>query len=86
MKATKAYDDFTDNETAMDAFGRSWDSTDMDSIKLALESLVQAYGKKNVIAMMNTIKGDAEGWRTYSNGRIDNAVTNYGKALDSLLK
>ena len=85
-KATQAYDDFTDNADAMDAFGRSWDSADMDSIKLVLESLVQAYGKKNVVAMMNTIKGDAEGWRAYSSGRIDNAVNNYGKALDSLLK
>lgn len=85
-KAVKAYDEFTDNECAMDAFGRSWDNADMDSIKLILESLVQAYGKKNVIAMMNTIKGDAEGWKSFSNGRIDNAVSNYGKALDSLLK
>ena len=80
------YDEFTDNECAMDAFGRSWDNADMDSIKLILESLVQAYGKKNVVAMMNTIKGDAEGWKSFSNGRIDNAISNYGKALDSLLK
>lgn len=86
LQATKAYDEFTDNEDAMCAFGRSWDETDMQSIKLALEALVQAYGKKNVVAMLNTIKCDAEGWKSFSEGRIDNAINSYGKSLESLLK
>ena len=73
-------------DKAMDAFGRSWDKADMESIRLVLEYLVQTYGKKNVIAMMNSIKGDADNWLAFGNGKIDNAVNSYGKTLDSLLK
>lgn len=84
--ASKAYDEFTGNEENIHAFGRSWDETDMNTIKAALESLVQTYGKKNVIAVLNTLRDDNHAWKAFNDGKIENAVSNYGKSLDSLLK
>ena len=82
----KAYDELTDDQATMDAFGRSWDEADNEQVKMALQGLVAKYGKKNIAAVLNTIKEDGNAWSAYSNGRIDNAVNNYGKSLDGLLK
>ena len=84
--ASKAYDDFTGSEENMAAFGRSWDESDNEAVKAALVELVGKYGKKNVIAVLNTLRDDNAAWRRHNDGRIDNAVSNYGKALDGLLK
>ena len=84
--ASKAYDDFTGNDANMGAFGRSWDDSDKELIKTSLLALVQQYGKKNVIAVLNTLRDDCSAWRKFNDGKIDNAVSNYGKALDALLK
>ena len=84
--ASKAYDDFTGNEANMGAFGRSWDDSDKELIKTSLIALVQQYGKKNVTAVLNTLRDDCSAWRKFNDGKIDNAVSNYGKALDALLK
>lgn len=84
--ASKAYDDFTGNDANMGAFGRSWDDSDKELIKTSLLALVQQYGKKNVMAVLNTLRDDCSAWRKFNDGKIDNAVSNYGKALDALLK
>lgn len=82
----KAYDEFTDDESAMGAFGRSWDDADNEQIKNVLQMLVTKYGKKNVMAVLNTLRQDGDAWSKFSNGKIDNAINNYGKSLDGLLK
>jgi len=85
-RATEAYDEFTGNETAMKAFGRSWDDADVEVIKETLASLVERFGKKNVVAVLNTLSEDNGSWRKYNDGRIDSAIASYGKSLDGLLK
>ena len=85
-QASQAYDEFTGDEAVMGAFGRSWDDQDNDAIKNALLPLVQKFGKKNVIAVLNTLREDASSWSKFANGKIDNAISNYGKAMDNLLK
>lgn len=85
-KVSEAYDALTGDEKAMGAFGRSWDDTDMQDMRVALSSLVAQYGKRNVIAVLNTLRDDNCAWRDFCNGKIDNAVGNYGKSLEKLLK
>lgn len=84
--ASKAYEDLTGDESAMGAFGRSWDAQDNESIKAKLLPLIQTYGKKNVMAVLNNLREDAHAWATFSNGKIDHSVNAYGKAMDDLLK
>ena len=85
-KASKAYSDMTTSVLGMAAFGRPWDETDMESMRIALRSLVDAYGKKNVAAMLNTMKDDVKTWGDYCNGAFDSACDRYGKSLTDLLK
>ncbi len=85
-KASKAYSDMTTSVLGMAAFGRPWDETDMQSMRIALQSLVEAYGKKNVAAMLNTMKDDVKTWGDYCNGSFDAACDKYGKSLTELLK
>ena len=85
-KASKAYSDMTTSVLGMAAFGRPWDETDMESMRIALRSLVEAYGKKNVAAMLNTMKDDVKTWGDYCNGSFDAACDKYGKSLTDLLK
>lgn len=82
----KAYGDLVGNANAMPAFGRSWDERDLSMMKDTLAGLVSKYGKKNVVAMLNTIREDSNAWKDYNIGMLDNAVNNYGKNLDKLLK
>lgn len=85
-KAAKAYSDMTTSVMGMAAFGRPWDEADMESMRIALQSLVEAYGKKNVSAMLNTMKDDVRAWGDYCNGAFDSACDRYGKSLTDLLK
>ena len=83
---SQAYDDFTKDEATMDAFGRHWDEHDLEQIKGVLQSLANQYGKKNVQAILNTLREDCKAWGEFCNGRIKNSVDTYGKALSNLLK
>ena len=85
-RAGEAYDELTQNESVMGAFGRSWDDADVETIKTTLTDMVARYGKKNVVAVLNTIREDNNAWYGESKGRIDDSVSKYGKALDGLLK
>lgn len=86
LSSSKAYGDLVDNDGAMSSFGRSWDEKDLSEMKGELSELVSKYGKKNVVAMLNSLREDGNSWRDYGNNSIDSAVSNYGKALDKLLK
>lgn len=84
--SSKAYGEFTDNESAMGAFGRIWDADDTMAITNILTELANKYGKRNVISMLNSLKQDNEEWKAFGNGKMDDAIGNYGKSLDKLLK
>lgn len=84
--ASSAYDDLTGDEATMGAFGRGWDAQDNESIKSALSALVAKYGKRNVMAALNTLRDDNKAWHDESRGRIESSISKYGKALDDLLK
>lgn len=86
LSSSKAYGDLVDNDNAMSSFGRGWDEKDLSEMKGELSELVSKYGKKNVVAMLNSLREDGNSWRDYGNSSIDSAVSNYGKALDKLLK
>jgi len=85
-KAADAYGELTENESIMSAFGRTWDDADMESMKDALNDMVARYGKKNVMAVLNTIREDSNAWYGETKGRIEDSISKYGKALDGLLK
>lgn len=84
--ATKAYDDLTGDDVSMGAFGRSWDERDQETIKASLSALVAKYGKKNVVAALNTLREDNNAWHDETRGRIESSISRYGKSLESLLK
>ena len=86
LSSSKAYGDLVDNDGAMSSFGRCWDEKDLSEMKSELSELVSKYGKKNVVAMLNSLREDGNSWRDYGNSAIDSAVSSYGKALDKLLK
>lgn len=81
-----AYGAIVESGQGSHAFGRSWDPDDMAVVTDVLKGLVAQYGKKNVLAALNVIKGDNSAFRDYRSSQIDTAVGDYGKALDKLLK
>lgn len=81
-----AYKDFTNDETVMSSFGRHWDEVDNDNVMTVLKDLVSKYGKKNVIATLNTISGDNDNYRDFLNNQIDTEINRYSKSLEKLLK
>nr|DAP71020.1 MAG TPA: hypothetical protein [Bacteriophage sp.] len=83
--ADKAYSDLTDDSGAMHAFGRYWDDDDKANIIEALKGLIGKYGKKNVLAAINTLKSDNENYKSYMHNRIDTEVGKYSKNLENLL-
>lgn len=83
--ADKAYSDLTDDSGAMHAFGRYWDDDDKTSVIEALKVLIGKYGKKNVLAAINTLKSDNENYKSYMHNKIDTEVGKYSKNLENLL-
>ena len=79
-----AYNDFTSNEGTMASFGRHWDSQDNDNIKAVLGELVKQYGKKNIIAMLNTLSSDATNYKSFLDNQIDTEVNRYSKDIEKL--
>lgn len=85
--ATKgAYGELVGNESAMSSFGRHWDDNDVETVLTALGELSNKYGKANVIAALNVLRGDNEGHRDYLNNMIDTNIGKYTKAIDKLLR
>lgn len=85
-EAGKAYNDLVEDEGTMHGFSRSWDEADRLSVEEALKGLITKYGKKNVIAALNTLRNDNNGYRDYLNNRIDTSISGYSKKLENLLK
>ena len=84
--ANSAYDDLTSNEGAMAQMSRYWDETDNLGLKETLQSLVVQYGKKNIMAVLNTLKNDIDNYKNYKNNQIDEEVNRYTKSMEKLLK
>lgn len=82
----QAYDELIGNEKAMKSFGRHWDTQDGEEINLVLQELVMKYGKKNVMAVLNTLKNDNENYKNFKNNQIDTEVNRYSKSVENLLK
>lgn len=82
----KAYNDLTGDESVMHSFGRYWDNGDNEAVIACLKDLIAKYGKKNVIAALNYLKNDNEGYRDYLNHQVDTEIERYSKSLEKLLK
>ena len=83
--ADKAYSDLIDNSGAMHSFGRYWDEEDKANVITELKTLIGKYGKKNVLAAINTLKSDNENYKSYMHNKIDTEVGKYSKNLENLL-
>lgn len=83
--ADKAYSDLIDNSGAMHSFGRYWDEEDKVNVVTELKALIGKYGKKNVLAAINTLKSDNENYKSYMHNKIDTEVGKYSKNLENLL-
>lgn len=83
--ADKAYSDLIDNSGAMHSFGRYWDEEDKANVIKELKALIGKYGKKNVLAAINTLKSDNENYKSYMHNKIDTEVGKYSKNLENLL-
>lgn len=83
--ADKAYSDLIDNSGAMHSFGRYWDEEDKANVITELKALIGKYGKKNVLAAINTLKSDNENYKSYMHNKIDTEVGKYSKNLENLL-
>lgn len=84
--ASEAYDKITDNHDMMLGLGRSHDGEDFEAVVQALDFLVKQYGKKNVIAALNTLRSDNNNYRDFRNNQIDSEIQRYSKSLEKLLK
>lgn len=80
----KAYDELAESDDH--AFGRPWDQDDTDKVYSIIDDLVHRYGKKNVLAALNALRDDNKSYADWKGKQIDGAVSDYGKALDKLLK
>lgn len=81
-----AYDELTGNESVMSSFGRHWDENDNMSVMMELKSLIMKYGKKNVMAVLNTLQSDNENYKKYLNNQVDTEIGRYSKSVENLLK
>lgn len=85
-KASEVYDGLTGDEDLMHGFGRGWDQEDSEAIRGKLTEIVKQYGKKTVLAALNTLRDDNKSYSDFRNGQIDQETKRYGKSLEDLLK
>lgn len=85
-KADSAYKDLTENESVMSSFGRHWDEDDNNVVMEHLNNLIVQYGKQNVLAALNTLTSDNDGYRDYLNNQVDTEIGRYSKSIENLLK
>ena len=83
--AGKAYNDMTDSHDMMLGLGRGHDEEDFNSVTEELNNLIAKYGKKNVVAALNTLKGDNENYKNHRNGEINSEISRYKSSLAKLL-
>lgn len=80
-----AYNEIIGNNSIMHSFGRHWDNVDTSHIIDDLKQMCAQYGKKNILAALNTIKNDNVNYRNYQLGKINQEVDRYDKILDKTL-
>ena len=85
-QAENAYNELVNNNDVMASFGRSWDEMDTEYVLEALKELVAKYGKKNIIAAVNTLKSDNENYNKFLNNQVDTEINRYSKSISDLLK
>ena len=85
-KASQAYDEFVDSDCVMNSFGRYWDESDNESIMSEICELVKKYGKKNVVAALNSLGNDNENYKNFLNNQVDTEIERYSKSLEKILK
>lgn len=84
--ASSAYNDLTNNEEVMGSVGRHWDNGDNEAVMNYLQELITIYGKQNVIAALNSLKGDNTNYRDFLNNQVDTEIGRYSKSIEKLLK
>lgn len=84
--AKGAYTDLVGDEKAMGSFSRHWDDNDVQGVVTTLGELANKYGKANVIAALNVLRGDNEAHRDYLNNMVDSNIGKYTKSVNSLLR
>ena len=84
--ASSAYNDLTNNESVMSSVGRHWDANDNEAVMNYLKELITIYGKQNVIAALNSLKGDNANYRDFLNNQVDTEIGRYSKSIEKLLK
>lgn len=85
-KADEVYNSMTDNDDIMTGLRRGYDEEDFGEVKNKLQELVNEYGKKNVMAALNTLRSDNDNYKNYRNGQINTEIERYQKSLEKLLK
>lgn len=83
--AGKAYNDMTDSHDMMLGLGRGHDEEDFNSVTEELNNLIAKYGKKNVVAALNTLKSDNDNYKNHRNEQINSEVSRYKSSLAKLL-
>lgn len=81
----KAYGDIVGTVGKSHSFGRSWDEDDMNEVKEQLMALMKQYGRSNVIAALNILKGDNDAYRDHRNNCIDKAIKDHNGKWEELL-
>lgn len=84
--ASDAYDSITNDHDMMLGLGRGHDSEDFGDVVNALDMLVKQYGKKNVMAALNTLRSDNNNYKDFRNNQIDSEIKRYSGSLEKLLK
>ena len=84
--ASEAYDTITNDHDMMLGLGRGHDESDFGDLVNALNMLVNQYGKKNVMAALNTLRSDNNNYRDFRNNQIDSEIKRYSSGLEKLLK
>jgi hypothetical protein len=85
-KASDVYGKITNDNDTMLGLGRGHDEEDFQAIVGKLQELISEYGKKNVMAALNTLRSDNSGYRDFRNNQINQEVERYSKNLEKLLK
>ena len=84
--ASNAYDSITNDHDMMLGLGRGHDSEDFEDVVNTLDMLVKQYGKKNVMAALNTLRSDNNNYKDFRNNQIDSEIKRYSGSLEKLLK
>lgn len=85
-RASEVYNKITDDHDTMLGLGRGHDEEDFNAVVGKLQELISEYGKRNVMAALNTLRSDNTGYRDFRNNQINQEVERYSKNLEKLLK